>query len=265
VTNLLELHDQLLLYLNFLIEFVERDPSIQSIGKRCHEISRHYRALGICSLLVEGDIDEFFHNLIRSAQTRQYFLDRCRQENYLSDFYLAASFNGPFFDAVAANQFQLAGAIARLSPQEWHERDEYEDDFAYAHFLHGLVLNQTEGLAQGPAILERFERALEGPLSPRLAVCKAMLTRDTDDFESAFGELLAAREAEMAAARLTVAAEEETFEPESGVFVEGLALLKLAGRLGVTPAPEHTMCPSMARRTDYRPFVPDGFPNRLLE
>jgi hypothetical protein len=263
--NILELHDSIRIYIDFVIEFVERDPSIQSLGKRCHEISRHYRALGACALLAEADIDAFFHNLIRSAQTRQYFLDRCRQENYSSDFYMAASFNGPFFDAVAANQFRLAEEIARLSPQEWRERDEYEDDFAYTHFLHGLVMNQSEGLVLGPAILERLEKALEGAPSPRLAACQAILARDTEGFESAFADLLAAREAEIAAARSTSEAEEVVFEPEAGVFVEGLALLKLAGRLGLSPAPEHPMCPSIARRTDYHPFVPAGFPNRPLE
>lgn len=263
--NLLDLHDHIQIYLDFVVEFVERDPSIQSLGKRCHDISRHYRALGVCALLAEGDIDAFFHSLIRSAQTRRYFLDRCRRENHISDFYLAASFNGPFFDAVAADQFRLAEAIARLSPQEWRERDEYEDDFAYTHFLHRLVLNPTEGPTEGPAVLERFERALEGAASPRLGVCRAILARDTDAFESAFVDLLAAREAEIAAARSTAETEEVTFEPEAGLFVEGLALLKLAGRLGLTPAPEHPMCPSIARRTDYRPFVLAGFPNLPLE
>jgi hypothetical protein len=263
--NLIESHDHIQIYLDFIVEFVEHDSSIQSIGKRCHEISRHYRALGICALLAEANIDDFFHNLIRSAQTREYFLDHCKRENYHSDFYLAASFNGPFFDAVTANQYGLAEKIARLSPQEWRERDEYEDDFSYAHFLHSLVLNDPEIAARGEAILGRFEIALEGAPSPRLAICRAMLARDTEAFESAFGDLLTARESEIATARLTVAGEEHTFEPESGVFIEGLALLKLAARLGLTPAPEHSMCPSIARRSDYSPFVPAGFPNRPLE
>ena len=262
--NLIELHDHIKIYLDFIIEFVERDPSVQSIGKRCHEISRHYRALGICALLAEADINDFCHNLIRSAQTREYFLERCRRENYLSDFYFAVSFNGPFFDAVAANQFGLAEKIVQLSPQEWRARDEYEDDFAYAHFLHGLVVNQREGYAEGAAILDRFERVLEGASSPRLAVCRAMLSGNADEFEIAFGDLLSEREAEMMAARQTSGAEEVTFEPEANIFIEGLALLKLAGRLGVSVEPEHAMCPSIARQTDYGLFVPRGFPNRPL-
>ena len=263
--NLTELQDQIVLYIDFLIEFVENDDSVETLGKRCHEISRHYRALGICGLLVNGDIDEFFHSLIRSAQTRKYFLDRCLRENYMTDPYMAASFIGPFFDAVAAHQFHLAEAIARLSPITWQERDEYEDDFAYTNFLHILIMGGLDALQQSQPILDQFEAALEGVASPRLEVCKSLRGLDQEQFAASFDILLNARKAEVQADRKTSTSEEITFEPEASIFVEGLALLKIAERLGLPTDPEYSLCPALARRTDYRPFEPDGFPHISLE
>ncbi|KFA88004.1 hypothetical protein Q664_44060, partial [Archangium violaceum Cb vi76] len=68
-----------------LIDVATRQKSVRSLGKICHEMAAHYRALGICLLLAEMEVDGFFHWLIQSALTRKYYLGRSAAENVLDD------------------------------------------------------------------------------------------------------------------------------------------------------------------------------------
>lgn len=261
------LRDQILLQLAFDIESVIDTTSVKKLGRRYINISLCFRASGICDLLIDSDTDEFFHSLIRSAQTRKYYLDRCHAEGDLTDFYATASRNGPFLDAIAANQFGLAQEIARLSPTTWREHDEYEEDFAYAHFLYSIVLSSqdnSDNVSQLQTILNQFETVLGGDASPRLNICKSFQSRDQQMFNEAFNELLQSRKKEIAEDRKTNLAEEVTFEPEACVFIEGLALLKIAEKLDLNTEAEYPMCPALARQTLYSSFEVDGFPGMSL-
>lgn len=255
--------DLILIQLAFHIESVDEATSVKMFGRHYTEISRCFRAAGICDLLIDADTEEFFHSLIRSAQTRKYYLGQCRAEEYLTDFYATSSRNGPFLDAVVAGQFGLAQDIARLTPMVWRERDEYEDDFAYARFLYSLVLN-SEDLSQHQMILNQFEIVLGGESSPRLNICKSFQSRDQQVFDEAFNELLQNRKKEIAEDKNTNLAEEVTFEPEACIFIEGLALLKVAEKLNLNTEAEYPMCPALARQTLYAPFEVDGFPGMSL-
>ena len=50
------------------------------------------------------------------------------------------------------------------------------------------------------------------------------------------------------------------FVPRSEVFVEGLALLRLAERLGFELRDDYPMCPGIARLRPGKPFPDDMFP-----
>ena len=261
--------EDLLSYANMLIETAIAQDSVVSMGKLCNDISSHYRAIGICGLLLHADIDLYFHGLIQSALTRKYYLDRCITENHLSHPARRSSFVAPFLDAVAANQFTLAGQIADLSTDEWQEGYEYEDDFAYAAFLHEFIPLKERSQGKLQDILDRWEAVVEGNADTRLDLCRALLSANEIRFEEAYYDLLNEhddRMSEIADPKLDSSlAKEYTFEPNRWIFVEGLAMLRIADKLALHTEREYKYCPSIARLSNYAPFVPRGFPNLALE
>jgi hypothetical protein len=261
--------EDLLSYANMLIETAVAQESVTSMGKLCNDISRYYRAIGICGLLLNADTEVYFHALIQSALTRKYYLDRCIKENHLDDPARKSSFVAPLLDAVAANQFSLASQIAALSPDVWQEGYEYEDDFTYAAFLHEFILFNETSRDKLQRILDRWEGVLEGNSDPRFDLCHALFSRNQSQFEEAYYDLLNAhdnRMSEIADPKLDSSlAKEYTFEPNRWIFVEGLAMLRIADKLELRTEREYKLCPSIARLSDYAPFVPRAFPNLALE
>ena len=261
--------EDLLSYANMLVETALAQDSVVSMGKLCNDISRHYRAIGICGLLLHADTDMFFNGLIQGALTRKYYLNRCVRENHLSDPARKSSFVDPFLDAVAANQFKLARQIAELSPDAWQKDFEYEDDFAYAAFLHEFIRFDAASEDQLHGILDRYERVLEGSADTRFELCQALQSRSQSRFEEVFYDLLNEhdeRMSQIADPKLDSSlAKEYTFEPNRWIFVEGLAMLRIADKLELRTEAEYKFCPSIARLSDYAPFVPRAFPHLTLE
>lgn len=264
-----EIAQNLLGYASTLINAVSARASVASVGKAYNDLSRHYRAMGICGVLLTGDKDIFFHCLIQSALTRKYYLQRSFDEGLFNEPSRKASFIDPFLDAVAANQWKLAKEIAALSPTQWLEGYEYEDDYLYAIFLHDIIDYdpiKQESLARQ---LERFETVLEGASSVRLEICKSLLHSDKSIFDSAFSDLLAGHEeitSRIADPKLdSIMAQESTFEPNRRINVEALAILRIADKRGIETDCEYKYCPSLVRNITYSTFVPISFPNLRLD
>jgi hypothetical protein len=263
--NLEVLLEETVDYANMLIEVAIMQESVESMGNLCNDISRYYRAMGIYDLLINADTDGFFYGLIQSALTRKYYLDRCVRERFLSNPERMSSFVDPFFDAVAANQLKLATDIARLSPDQWLEDYEYEDDFTYAYFFYRLIRFDEADATELTGIISQFERALEGQSSVRLELCKALIAKEQAAFDEAFANLLNEHQSWTdALAEDSMQSHEFTFEANRRIFVEGLAILRIAEQLRLETQEEYILCPNMAYLTDYE-FVPDSFPNIDLD
>ncbi|GHG84331.1 Imm49 family immunity protein [Comamonas sp. JC664] len=260
-----ELPEEIASYTRMLAETASDKLPSQHLGGLCLKLSHQYRALGISLLLREANIDMFFHWLIQSALARQYFLERCQSEGNFASPHRRASAVGPFFDAVTAAQWKLARKIATLAADIHLQGEEYEDDFAYARFLH-LFTNfealDTTGLNDA---LNQFEKALEGGMSVRLDLCRALLDKDQDAFDASFDGLLVDHELQMKKQQKSILARDATFEPNRQVMVEGLALLQIAGRIGLQTQSEYRFCPGLVRRVDHAPYKPLAFPLIPLE
>ncbi len=252
-----------------LTGIAQAQTSAARLGKLCNDLSRHYRALGTYGLLMNADTETFFHCLIQSALTRKYYLERSGREGVLQEPARRASFADPFFDAVAAGQPRLAAEIGALSPADWQRGFEYEDDFAYARFLYRLVTGDPAVEPQLDAELERFAAALEDGESVRLELCLALRTHDQPRFDEAFDALLLQRADEYEEladpSGDSIPSQELSFEANRRIFIEGLALLKLAEARGLQTRPEYDMCPALVREPVYGPFHPIAFPHLELE
>jgi len=253
--------DDTLIYTNFLIEHVLGAGSIRAVVEPCVEISQYYRTLAVCELSTELDVDRFFHLLIHGALTRKYLLERCAKEGLRGEPEQRASILGPVFDAIVANQFVLARELMHLSSHSPCEGFEDSIDFAYAGVIEALLV---PGAAGSPALrdaLTAYEIALEGEADPRLTVCEALATRDAEAFEPAIEGLIENHRRDMKKLEVSIRSSEGSYAADCALFVEGLALLRIADRLGVPTKAEYSLCPSVARMTTFAPFVPSSFPN----
>lgn len=232
--------------------------SAAEIGRPCEEIWTCRRGLAILHLLLHGDYNAFFQDLARSAQCRLYHLKRCAADSHV-DFYCRSTRAEPYWDALAASCFELARDIGRLTPSSFREGEEYEDDFCYLRFLHQWQENNCGASAELSTLLQRFEEVLEGAANPRLAICKSLLGPDGNAFEQAFLALLEERYAQIEREKIGAAEESVCAAVGTYVFVEGLALLRLAGLAGIKTREEYPLCPLLARLPMSLPLPMDGF------
>jgi hypothetical protein len=245
--------------IDILVEVAEERKDLTRLGNVFEQLSTRYRALGICRLSAEGDVEEFFQYLVQSALTRRHYLAGVVNGGDLR--YRRASFVDPAFDAIAARQWRLVVDVFRLVAHEWSEGEEYEDDFCYAEFVRRAVTDPT---VPADDVLARWERALEGGRDLRLDVARSLQSRDGAAFEASLADLLAAvqkKASEMAdPVEGSLLATDEAFFPNRWVSIEGLALLAIAERLGVGTSQEFDACPPLARRARLSAFSPKGYP-----
>jgi hypothetical protein len=266
MTNLSIISEEIVSYLNFYIDGVLNANDPVQIGTYSVAVSNYYEAVAICELLLDAEVDEFFHLLIRSAQTRIWLLERSQREGGYSPKALKISNSTGLFDALAANQFKLAERIASLSPIEWYTDVEYEDDYLYTHFLHRYLL--SDPISSLTSILDQMEVELDGDDFARLDLCHCLLEQRQVDCDSAFSALLEERRSEIEKIREhSVYATEAMFYVKSMVFVEGLAWLRLLERAGICMDvdDEYPYCPSLARNADFAAFRVTTFPGIPLE
>jgi hypothetical protein len=98
----------------------------------------------------------------------------------------------------------------------------------------------------GP-LLDALERWPGEQDSPQLAICRALVARQQEDFNTALQALLTEHERRQDAKARAMGGKDEHSETERYVFVEGLALLRLAQRRGLTVQPDSPFLPSLAR------------------
>src|SRR6185369_13174935 len=111
-----------------------------------------------------------------------------------------------------------------------------------------LLVEDPPVETEARALLPRFERALDGADSARLVVCRSILDRDQLGFDESFEALLAEREAQIRDDKERGQTEEPPVIAQRRVFVEGVALLRIAERFGLTTQAEYRFCPLLARR-----------------
>jgi hypothetical protein len=230
----------------WLTAFQNPDYPVRQLGEISEQVTAKTRAAAIIVLLTKGDTDAFYHNLMRSARARAAYLRRLRDEGIDGDHHQGSGRFEPFLDAVAAADFRTAREIAALSPRQWLQGHEYEDDFCFAQILHELITVPTD-TARLAEFFTRFERVLDGQPEARLDVTRALAARDQAEFDQAFERLIAQRTRQIEHDQARQRIEEPVMIAERSIFIEGLALLQIATRLGLVTQDDYAYCPSIAR------------------
>ncbi len=231
------------------------DPGydLSQLGQLSVELSARLRAAAIIVLLTKADSDAFCHNLIRSGRCRETYLRRLQVAGIADDHHQGSGRVDPFLDAIAADDFSLARSIADLSRTTWQQGHEYEDDFCYGRILAGLIA-RTRDPALLQLLFERYEKVLDGAPAPRLDAVRAIAANDHAGFEQALEALLAAHANRIEEDKARHKIEDAIVIAERQVFVEGVALLRIAERLGFPLQREYRFCPSLARQRMRKPF-----------
>lgn len=239
--------DELVSSNEFDLERVADHP-VDRIGALCDEITDNFRTLAGCAVLLEADTDGFRQLLIKSGETRRYYLGRCAAEApELRDPYRAASNGAAFFDALAAGDVGLAREIASLSSTQWWEGEEYPEDFHFLHFLHRL-LEESRPAEELASDVDLLEGALEGAEPGKLDVCRALSNADQEAFDPAMEDMLTEYAEHLESL-------DDPYTPyealarrvRSAICVEALALLNIAELRGLTTQAEYRFCPLTAR------------------
>lgn len=239
----------------WLAAFTNPSYPVDQLGEVCVSTCEKLRTLAILALMTKGNHRGFTHNLVRSGRCRLSYLQRV-QASGRSDHHDASARIAPFLDAVAAADFALARQIAALSPRQWRQGHEYEDDYCFAQLAHA-VLSPVVDMAYTDALLQRWERVLDGRPDARLPVLRALTRRDTEAFDPAFETLVQARADAIAAERARARIEEYDVIAARQLDVDGLALLRMATQLGLKTQDDYLGCPSLARQVTREPLTPE--------
>jgi hypothetical protein len=226
---------------------------LEQLGDVTESVIAKLRAAAIIVLLTRGDTDGFYHNLMRAARCRLQYLQRCAAEARQAEHHQCSSRLGGFLAAVAAADYTTARQIIALSPVDWLKGHEYEDDYCYAQLLHGLLAVQPDS-PRLQALLQQMDTALDGREDARLILVKAIVARDQGAFAAAMDAFVAARTNHLDADEARHRIEEPVMLAERHVYVEGLAMLRIAERLGLAVQTDYLYLPSLARLPMQRAF-----------
>jgi hypothetical protein len=231
------------------------DPEypLEDLGDVCLELGHKLRAVGIITLLTAARVDNFQHNLIRSAACWETFLSRCRSENRTDEHDFCAGRVDALLAALAGHDPARAAKLAALAPVDYRPDHEYEDDYCYARALHHFVGGQV-GEAAVPDLLARCAETGDDMSRARAEVVSALLARDQEAFDPCFAALLSRRQGDIQTETESGKPADVVVNAERAIFVEGLALLALAEARGLVLMPDYATCPSLARRPASQPF-----------
>jgi len=235
---------------------ISGDGAAVSLGECFENLSQNFQSLGCCNLLLSADVNGFFKNLFMSGYTRHYFLSKLSREKSLNCEYAAISRTTALFDLIATGKFELAKKIVHLSPDDWIGDGEYEDDFCYFYFFHILIKDvKTPNTPLLKKIIDRFEMNVVDDTASRFAICQSLYINDDKLFEQSFVDLVGFHNDKVQAER-AFAGEDPGYDARGNVFVEGLALLRIASILRFDTQAEYLLCPAIARN-EYMGSIPD--------
>lgn len=198
-------------------------------AKLALEAASFCRQAGCGELLSRMNTRAFFEALAQSARIYLDLLERRQECSERDAYYLARSKAAPFFDALAAQEKELVARMLPLLTRDWMPRMEPEELFHYHMAISCLV--GDSGDLEGA--LRSFERALEGGESVRFDVTRALVARDSGAFDVALQSLIDERCMALAKDRKAGIFDPYFHQTEAHVFVEGLALIRVAQERGM--------------------------------
>jgi hypothetical protein len=217
----------------------EREVLVRDVEELC----MHFHVVAVATLLVDGNPQGFFLNLCRAAENWRRLLKHLRSRSLPLP---PSRHTAPLLGATAAGAWDLSRQVAELSETRWLPEEEYRSEHAQAQLLQALVESGAREVVL-PKVEALEALGDEGGLD-LVACVRALLDGDGAAFTEAFrhGVLVHGEEVEKRAKLFTTPV--TRFAPQRAIWMQGLALLRLAERAGIAPYDEHfRYCPPLAR------------------
>ncbi|QSQ26647.1 immunity 49 family protein [Pyxidicoccus parkwayensis] len=217
----------------------------EGTGDTLASIAMAYRVLAICALLRNADSERFARLLCKSGQVRLHLLERVPLGLKVPAPVLAVSNDVGFCAALAGGDLVTATKIAAHSPRARFEGWEDEEDFLFFHFLQQLLRAPSEA---DPLLrlLDRWNQVVDGDVTPFFSVCQALLGSDAYRFSTALGEMVEARKDNLRKYRKQLDFDPELHATEGKVYLNGLALIRLAESRGIPACERYELLPRPA-------------------
>lgn len=227
-----------------IMDVFRTDGTREELLEAGETIVSGFHLVGAATLLVDGNSQGFFLNLCRMAENWRRLIRLLRSRGLEPP---SARHTTALLGALAAGDFDLADALAAESATP-RQADDYEDEHLWATILQGLARLTPPPPGSLEPLIQKLEAVGSEEYPPRCEMARALLAPDAKAFREAF---------EAARLGYEIATEEKAkdfttpvtpFAPHRFLWLEGLALLRLAERRGVVPASaQYTYCPPLAR------------------
>ncbi|MCP3143115.1 Imm49 family immunity protein [Pyxidicoccus xibeiensis] len=240
--NLMSLRSDAAAELGALLRSFQPDADRDVLLSDGEAIVLDLHLVATATLLVDGNAQGFFLGLCRMAENWRRLIVLLRSRNLPPPSVRRLT---PLHAALAAGHFRLAEALAAVSATQ-RQSDDYEDEYLWGCILQGLA-RQESPTTLAP-LLNRLEVVAENTHGPHVALTRALLARDAEGFAKAFETLHHAHGSDIEARAKAFDTPVTAFAPHRFIWLEGLALLRLAARAGVAPeTTEYRYCPPLAR------------------
>ena len=212
------------------------DAKIRAHKKYCDLL----QTVANVGLLSDVSYEKFSVNLLRAAESWLFFL----QENNLNRKTIPVSYVSALHGALICGDVALSKEIANCSSDEMIS-PEYSDEFLHGYLLKKIVLfdtnsnNQTELLS----IYDKYMESLSDLDTSRAEVFLALIKNDTKLFAEAMGLLNDHYQDEIQKKLQNPATPPAEIDVQKKIWLEGIALLKLADQLQMTVSNEYELIP----------------------
>lgn len=210
-----------------------------------------YRHLALGDFLMTDEPEGMFYHLRLGAQAFVEFLNQAEEPEK------ATSKATVYFDAVCAEDWQVAKEIATLTPGRVNDRKEYEEEFLYMrtimdYFSLGKGMDDIQGM------LNRYEALHQEHADQHFVLLQALLEKNVDQFESALEMLVDdIREKKGGGGHLY----EGTLDQAAvlpHISTEVMAWIKLARKQGMAVQEEYLLAPAAAMVSLPNDILPAG-------
>lgn len=237
-------------YVDDTLRHHSEEDDAQAVFVTTHDAAWGHHDVAILDFLLDANAESFFRRMYQAAQCRRYYLLRALGGQKQSASTLVATVDEFLFYAISSGYPKIATQLSRAMTQKKHPILDSNERFAYSSLVRILADPNS-----GPVLRSEHERAFAtaNQDDTRLRCAIEIQARNRKAFHEAFLALLDVRQAEIAAHAVLR-------KPDEFLFIEGLALLRIARTHDLAVTISNPQVPEELLGTPAGPPPSDGFP-----
>jgi len=247
--SLHELRENIRELLVFILHDHSESDDAHAICITAHWAANYHNNLAILDYLLDADDQSFYKHLYQAARCRLYYLGKRLAGLEKSASYDVATVDKYFFCGIASSYINVARTLSRVMRTKKHSRLDSFERFAYSTLIRLLIDKESS-----EQLIKTHSEAIHfaDHDDSRLRCALAISDHDHSAFVAAFWALLEHRSWEIETNVVTNV-------PDRLIFVEGLALLRVAGMYDIHIDIDSSMVPKFLLGTLIADPPKDGY------